>query len=148
MKQNINFSAFVDTFRAYDRYDQFGYDALKLLFDYFEEYETSCNTEIELDVISICCEYYLDDYSDIAENYGIDISEEEEEEDKKQIVIDYIIENSVFVGECKDGIVYATFWKLRILCYWFTLWRIVVVVFLFFYLRGKNGKRKFTFYRC
>jgi len=109
MKQSVNFSAFVDQFRAHDRYDQFGYDALRILFDYFEEYENSCDTEIELDVIAICCEYSVDDYSDIAQNYGIDISEEEEEEEKKQIVIDYINENSVFIGECNDGIVYAQF---------------------------------------
>ena len=109
MKQSVNFSAFVDAFHAYNRYDQFGYEALQVLFDYFEEYEDSCGTEIELDVIAICCEYSVDDYSDIAQNYGIDISEEEEEEDKKQIVIDYISENSILVGECEAGIVYATF---------------------------------------
>jgi len=109
MKQSVNFSAFVDAFHAYNRYDQFGYDALCVLFDYFEEYEDSCGTEIELDVIAICCEYSVDDWFDIAQNYGIDISEEEEEEDKKQIVIDYINDNSIVVGECKDGIVYAVF---------------------------------------
>jgi len=109
MKQSVNFCDFVDQFRAHDRYDQFGYDALRILFDYFEEYENSCDTEIELDVIAICCEYSVEHYSDIAQNYGIDISEEEEEEDKKQIVIDYINENSNFVGECGNSIVYLIF---------------------------------------
>jgi hypothetical protein len=106
MKQNITFSDFVDQFRAYDRYDQFGYEALRVLFDYFEEYEDSCGTEIELDVIAICCEYSVEHWEDIASNYDIDF---DDDDDKKSKVIDHINENSVFVGECKDGIVYAVF---------------------------------------
>lgn len=109
MKQSINFSAFVDAFHAHKRYDQFGHDALRILFDCFEQYEENTGEQIELDVIAICCEYSVEHYSDIAQNYGIDISEEEEEEDKKQIVIDYISENSFFVGECEAGIVYVQF---------------------------------------
>jgi hypothetical protein len=57
MKQTIGFTQFSDAFRAYDRYDQFGYDALKALFDYCEEYEESCGIEIELDVIALCCDW-------------------------------------------------------------------------------------------
>jgi hypothetical protein len=109
MKQSINFCDFVDQFRAHNRYDQFGFDALRILFDYFEEYENDTGEQIELDVIAICCEYSVEHYSDIAENYGIDISKEKEEKEKKRIVIDYINENSIFVGEYKDGIVYVQF---------------------------------------
>jgi hypothetical protein len=109
MKQSVNFSAFVDAFHAYKRYDQFGYEALELLFDYFEEYEDSCDTEIELDVIAICCEYSVDDWSDIASNYDIEFDDDDDDDDKKQKVIDYVSENSVFVGECGNSIVYLIF---------------------------------------
>ncbi len=39
MKQTIGLSQFRDSFRACDRRDQFSYEALGLLFEYFEEYE-------------------------------------------------------------------------------------------------------------
>jgi hypothetical protein len=109
MKQSVNFCEFVDQFRAHDRYDQFGYDALRVLFDYFEEYEQSTGEEMELDVIAICCEYSVDDWSDIASNYDIDFADDDDDDEKKSRVINYINDNSLFVGECKDGIVYATF---------------------------------------
>jgi hypothetical protein len=57
MKQTIGFTQFVDAFRAYDRFEQFGYVALAALFVYCEEYEESCGIELELDVIALCCDW-------------------------------------------------------------------------------------------
>ena len=68
MKQTVNFSAFCDAFHAYNRYDQFGYDALKVLFDYLEELEEDTGNEMELDVIALCCDYSVDSWQDIASN--------------------------------------------------------------------------------
>jgi len=100
MKQSVNFSAFVDAFRAYDRYDQFGYQALRVIFDYLEQYEQDCNEELELDVIAICCDYSTDHYKDIADNYKIDLSEAEGDEDaEKDIVLDYLNDNTMVLGE-------------------------------------------------
>ena len=73
MKQSINFSAFVDAFHAHNRYDSYGYEALKVIFEYLEEYEDSTGEEIELDVIAICCDYDSAHYTDIASNYSIDL---------------------------------------------------------------------------
>ena len=39
MKTTVTKSAFIDAFRDFDRYDQFGYAALSSLFDYLEEME-------------------------------------------------------------------------------------------------------------
>ena len=110
MKQSINFSAFVDAFRAYDRYDQFGYQALRVIFDYLEQYEQDCNEELELDVIAICCDYSTDHYKDIADNYRIDLSEADgDEDDEKQIVLDYLNDNTMVLGETDCEIVYQVF---------------------------------------
>ena len=57
MKKTINFYDFRKAFENYDRLDNFSYDGLQALFDYFEEIEIDCDMEIELDVIAICCEY-------------------------------------------------------------------------------------------
>jgi hypothetical protein len=110
MKQSVNFSAFVDAFRAYDRYDQFGYQALRVIFDYLEQYEQDCNEELELDVIAICCDYSTDHYKDIADNYKIDLSEAEGDEDaEKDIVLDYLNDNTMVLGETDCEIVYQVF---------------------------------------
>lgn len=57
MKHTVNFSAFVDAFRTYDRYDHFGYDALYALFEYCEGLEEASGIEMELDVIGLCCDW-------------------------------------------------------------------------------------------
>jgi hypothetical protein len=99
MKRTLTKSAFRDAFHDYDHYDQFGYEALGLLFDYLEELEADTGEEIEIDVIAICCDYAVDTMEDIAANYDI------EPED----VMDYLRDNTIIVGECSDGrIVYCS----------------------------------------
>ncbi len=61
MKQTVNKYEFEQAFRQADRYDNFGYAGLSALFDYLEEYESSTGEEIELDVISLCCDYSMHD---------------------------------------------------------------------------------------
>jgi hypothetical protein len=110
MKQTINFSSFIDAFRAYARYDQFGYQALRVIFDFLEQYEQDCNEELELDVIAICCEYDSSHYKDIADNYRIDLSDADGDEDaEKQIVLDYLNDNTMVLGETDCEIVYQCF---------------------------------------
>jgi hypothetical protein len=99
MKQTLTKSAFRDAFRSMDRFEQFGYEALELLFDYFEELEADTGEEIELDVIAICCDYSVDTVEDIAANYDIE----------PEYVMDYLQDNTIVVGECSDGrIVYCS----------------------------------------
>jgi len=107
MKQSITFGGFVDAFHAFDRYSQFGYDALKIIFDYLEEYEDSTGEEVELDVIAICCDYAVQHWQDIANDYTIDLSECEDDEEREAAVIAYLEENTQFLGSCVDGLVYC-----------------------------------------
>lgn len=109
MKQTVNFSDFVDAFRAYDRYDQFGHQALMVIFEHLEEIEQSTGEEIELDVVAICCDYETDNWEAIAENYSIDLSGLEDEEEKQQAVVDYLNENTIVLGETDCEIVYQVF---------------------------------------
>ena len=98
MKQSVNFSAFVDAFQAYDRYDQFGYDALRILFDYLEEYEQDTGEELELDVIALCCDYSVDSVDDIANDYRIDLDGEADPDVRRELVLDYL--NCNGAGAC------------------------------------------------
>ena len=114
MKQSTTFSAFVDAFHAHDRYDQFGYKALRVIFDYLEEYEDSTGEEVELDVIAICCDYTLSDADTIARDYSIDLAHLDAEDDDyaeqcEEAVLEYLNDHTLVLGQCADGIVYQCF---------------------------------------
>jgi hypothetical protein len=111
MKTSVNFCDFVDAFRAYDRYDQFGYEALQIIFNYLEEYEASIGEEIELDVVAICCDFTVEHYSDIAENYGIELDPEDDEQKHIQQVKAFLETETIMLGQTEDqcNIVYQAF---------------------------------------
>lgn len=73
MKQTVNKEDFMHAFHAYNRYEQFGYDALSVLFDYYEQLEDDIGEEIELDVIAICCDWSLYTAEEIQEQYDMDV---------------------------------------------------------------------------
>ena len=56
MKQTINQYQFTQEFQQI-RPNQFTYEGLQALFNWFEDYETETGEEIELDVIGVCCEW-------------------------------------------------------------------------------------------
>lgn len=110
MKQTISFSDFCDAFRAYDRNNNFSYKGKRLLFDFLESIEEDTGQEIELDVIALCCEYDEYHWQDIADNYSIDLSDCDDDEEKEQAVIDYLLENTSYVGHTENGAhLYAAF---------------------------------------
>jgi hypothetical protein len=114
MKLSLNKYGFERAFVDANRKEQFSYEALGLLFDYFEDYEEQTGEEIELDVIAICCDYYEDTTENIARNYSIDLNdanpEDEDYEDQcKEIVKDYLIDNTQLIGETASGFVYVAF---------------------------------------
>ena len=114
MKQSITFSDFVDAFRAQDRYDSFGYQGLRVIFDYLEQYERDTNEEIELDVIAICCDYNMMSFDDVAREYNIDLAyldaeDDDYEEQCEEAVLDYLNDNTMVLGQCADGVIFACF---------------------------------------
>jgi len=79
MKQTINFYQFRDAFMNL-RPNNFSYEGLTVLWEYFEQYEESTSTEIELDVIAICCDYTESTIEEVLNNYGLNSLEELEEQ--------------------------------------------------------------------
>lgn len=97
MYQTVNtVSTFRDEFRLCGRADNFSYEALGLLFDYFEAYEMDTGEEIELDVVSICCDFSEDSPENIRDQYGIDGDDEAE-------VIATLEDNGAYVGRTSHG---------------------------------------------
>jgi len=75
MKKTMSEYDFINEFEDI-RPNNFTRAGLIAVYDYLIEYEESCDTEIEFDPITICCEYT--EYEDIAEfnsNYGKDYEE-------------------------------------------------------------------------
>ena len=108
MKQTIDKYQFHREFELM-RPDNFSYEAIDLLFDYFEEYEKDTGEELELDVIAICCDFSEDSVANIIENYGVDISECDGEDEIKHAVIEYLFDETGYLGETSTGLVYQQF---------------------------------------
>lgn len=104
MIQTVTSSDFIDAFHAHKRYDQFGYEALNIIFEYLEE----CDPDWELDVIAICCDYSHDTAEEIADNYGIDLSDCEDEDEQADTVREWLSEHTTLVGETSTGFVYLS----------------------------------------
>jgi len=100
MKKTISFHEFQRDFQDV-RPDNFSYDGLKALFDYLEDLSDDCGTEIELDVIAICCEFSeYDSAMEAAREHGNDYypllydddDNEREEEEVEEEADAYFIE--------------------------------------------------------
>lgn len=97
MKTQVNFTDFVTAFQDMGRFDQFGYAALKALFEYLEEFEEGTGEELELDVIALCCEFSVMDLDDINQQYSKDEPFEDMED-----AVEYL-RNETTVIEVDDG---------------------------------------------
>lgn len=102
---------FEAAFKEAGRSNQFSWEGLKSLFDYLNNFSDDVGENVELDVISLCCDYSEDDYRDIAENYSIDLSEAEGDEDEeKDIVIKYLENHTHYLGAGSgNSLVYTVF---------------------------------------
>ena len=98
-------SQFRDQFHKCGRGDQFSYEALGLLFDYLND----CGSDVELDVVGICCEFAEGTPESIADNYSIDTDGLNDGE-IKEAVLSYLEDNTSVVGETSSGnFVYVQF---------------------------------------
>ncbi len=90
MKRTINIHDFERAFKDMERDNHFSYEGLKALFEYLEEFEDCCDTEMELDVIAICCDYTeYDNLKEFQNDYGKECeSIEDIENDTTVIPID------------------------------------------------------------
>ena len=102
MKQNVSKYDFERAFVDCGREDQFSYEALGLLYDFFEEYDECSGTESELDVIAICCEFSEEPLADVASNYSIEGDDDE--------ILEHLNDNTLVVGQTECGdVVYAAY---------------------------------------
>ena len=108
MKTTVYFSEFCDYFRDI-RPDNFSYQGLRILFDYFEEFEDSTGESIDFDVIAICCDFSEDSFENIADQYGIELDLDMGEDYQLQQVIEHLEGEGAYLGDSIHGIVYRNF---------------------------------------
>jgi hypothetical protein len=120
MKTTVNFSDFVDRFRELDREDQFTYCGKRALFDYLESYEEDCGEEIELDVISLCCDYSefstaLEACQEMASEDEFNLSEEEfdaldsyDQEELEEKALEHLQDNTTVIT-FQGGVIVQSF---------------------------------------
>jgi hypothetical protein len=107
MKTTVNSSQFHDAFHRAGRGSQFSYEGLDILFGYLEQLEDDTGSEIELDVIGLCCEYSECDPKQIAKDYNIAL---EGETDIANHVLEVLYDHTQVAGVCPNGnIVFAQF---------------------------------------
>lgn len=107
MVQTITFQDFVDAFRARGRQEQFSYEALRLIFDWYEENDPEYN----LDIIDICCTWTemetlecMAQYPNIKSVIEFDGDFDDEEQDA--FVQDYLEDRTTYLGKATDGHVF------------------------------------------
>lgn len=94
-----SFYAFAHEFHVCGRGDQFSTEALRILFDYLEQYEEDTGESVELDVVALCCDYNEMSWREVADNYcipGLSVLDEDEAIDEVRA---YLEDNTALCGE-------------------------------------------------
>ena len=83
--KKVTFYDFVEEFKKHGREDQFSYAGKKALYDYLNELSEDIGESIELDVISLCCEFTeYENLKEFNDDYGYSIDEIDSIEDIEQ----------------------------------------------------------------
>jgi hypothetical protein len=96
-----------DFHRAFEtlRPNNFTYEALDALFDYFEEYEEDSGEEMEFDVIGICCDYTQSTFQEVMDDYKLD---DDNDEGAQVVATRYLEEMTQVVAVLDDTVVFCS----------------------------------------
>lgn len=111
MKITVTESMFIGQFEAYGRKDNFSYAGLSALFEYCEEREQENGEEWELDIIELCCTFSEASYTEIADDYSLDLSGCDDIEEEFEAVLDWVNNESMVIHSDseKGTILYQNF---------------------------------------
>lgn len=92
--KRLNVSEFREEFEAHNK-DNFSYEALGELFEYYDSLSGETGEDFELDVVAICCEWCEMDAEEILRQYSHLIHDEDEEEDEQfEQILDCLRDNT------------------------------------------------------
>jgi len=102
MYEAVNIHNFRNAFQAYGRQDNFSYEGQQLLFDWLENYEDETGEFVELDVISLCCDFTESDLADLNQDYSQSFETLED-------AAEWLEYRTVVVGSTDNSIVFQAF---------------------------------------
>jgi hypothetical protein len=94
-----NESQFRDAFHHANRANQFSYAALGMVFDYLND----CGSDVELDVVAVCCEFTENVPLEIAKDYSLYIDDSMSEGEIRDLVEEFLNNETSIVGETDSG---------------------------------------------
>ena len=100
MKQSINLDQFRQAFHSMDRINQFSYEGLEILFNGLESLEQDTGSEMDLDVIGLCCEFCEMTEMDIRTSYGLENSDSSTE---------FLRDRTLVLGATDTSVIFAQF---------------------------------------
>ena len=107
---SVTESLFIDMFRKYNRLDNYSYEGLSELYEYLVNLSDDIGEPIELDVISLCCDYYEGNAQEIINDYKDELSEaislaDEYGQTIDDIVSEWLQDQGILIAEYDvDGI--------------------------------------------
>lgn len=111
--QELNKEWFCDRFKEMGRGDNFSYEGLCALYDYFDEYSDETGEDFKLDVIAICCDWYEASEEELLREYCHEIEQYNEDNggeiDPESLVIDFMNDNTFTIVLDNGNILYQAF---------------------------------------
>lgn len=104
MKLTLTFASFCDEWNGWtDRKDTFSFAGKRALFDYLEQYEQETGEDLELDIISLCCDFTeYDSMLEAAQEHDKDITDEKEARE-------YLEDNTTVIDVQGGGVIIQNF---------------------------------------
>jgi len=102
MKMTLNKDQFRFHMNAI-RPDNFSYEGLGELFDYFEQIENDTQTDMEFDAIAICCDFSQCSLDEFLDSFKIDCEKVASNTYKKTVIDSYIEKNGFWFAFVEDG---------------------------------------------
>lgn len=103
MKTTVNFETFANDLR-----ESFSIEAIEILFEYFEQYEDSCDCELEFDPVTIRCEFTESTTEEVLYDYGY-MMDETDEHDTKSIK-EFLNDKTILLDTYeKDGLTFFVY---------------------------------------
>jgi len=108
MKEEVSESEFINRFETMNRGNNFTYEGRRALYEYITQLEEDTGTDIDLDIIAICCDY--NEYEDLDEylkdyNTDLDKKDYDDEEEFKDAVMEEIQEKTTLIKVSDEGFI-------------------------------------------
>lgn len=117
--QELNETYFIERFKEMGRGDQFSYNALQALYNYYDDLSDDTGEDVKLDVIGICCDWYEATAQQIMDEYDLcpmeaieNVTDPTDMEETAQAQHDFVIaylEDNTMVIDCGETILYSAF---------------------------------------